>query len=117
MASMQEFGTQASMKNQLKPAPEMAIHQWVAEPHFYLVAGIYTATRVYFCISQSYITFYVQYTLAMSKDYAAIIPLVMFVTGLIVSGFMKVVIKTVGLKVAFILSSMVGLGIIILLNE
>ena len=80
------------------------------EPQFYLVACIYMSARLFVNVSQSYITFYVQYTVeGLSNDMIAVIPLIMFVSGFIVSIVLKFITDKVGLKIAFVGSCVIGL--------
>ena len=98
-----------SMASSLNTKPMKILH-WFQEPQFYLVACIYMAARLYVNISQSYVTFYVQYTVALSSDLIAIIPLIMYIAGFFISLVLKFVTDRFGYKVAFVLSCIVGLG-------
>ena len=93
-------------------AKPMKIFHWFQEPQFYLVACIYMAARLFVNVSQSYITFYVQYTVALLSDMIAVIPLVMYIAGFFISLVLKFVTDRFGYKIAFVLSCIVGLGIL-----
>ena len=98
-----------SMASSINMKP-MKIFHWFLEPQFYLVACIYMAARLFVNVSQSYITFYVQYTVNLSADMIAIIPLVMYMAGFFISLVLKLVTDRFGYKIAFVLSCAVGLG-------
>lgn len=87
----------------------MNVIDWFYEPQFYLVAGVYMTTRLVVNLSQAYIPLYLQVlfndqwllyvhnlvfllqvSLQLNASYVAIIPLVMFIFGLITSTLMKV---------------------------
>ena len=68
------------------------------------------SARLFVNISQSYITFYVQYTVVLSADMIAIIPLIMYVAGFSISLVLKFVTDKFGYKIAFVLSCIVGIG-------
>ena len=92
----------------------MKIYDWFLEPQFYVIACIYMACRLFVNMSQSYITFYVQYTVALPSEMIAIIPLVMFISGFLVSLLLKFITDRYGYKIAFALSYIVGIGISII---
>ena len=48
----------------------------------------------------------------LPEQYMAITPLVMFVAGLMMSGILKFAVKRVGLKITFICSCIVGIGML-----
>ena len=110
MAFLGVLGMKVPMK---KDATEpMTLMDWLKEPQFYLVAAIDNATTLFVGISQSYIVFYIQDTLALPKEYVSIIPLVMYITGLLMSSSMKVIYTKFGMNVSMILSGIVGIGIL-----
>ena len=111
VASLQMLGTPLSLNKDT--IQEMTPSRWIKEPQFYLVSVIYTSARLFVCISQSYIIFYIQDTLALSKQYVSIVPLAILLAGLGTSCVLKTITRRIGLKVSFILCSMVGLGILI----
>ena len=88
----------------------MKISDWFLEPQFYLVACIYMSSKLFVTISQSYIAFYVQYTLALPSEMVAIAPLIMFIAGFFTSLVLKFVTDRYGYQVAFVLSCIVGIG-------
>ena len=117
LATLQMLGVPLPKSDKNVAIPKMTPSLWIKEPQFYFVAVIYTASRFFRCISETYVIFYVENTLSLPKQYASIIPLVMFVTGLVISCLMKHVTRRVGLKVSFVISGIVGLGILGTLDE
>ena len=68
------------------------------------------SARLFVNVSQSYITFYVQYTVAGLDDtMIAVIPMIIFVSGFIVSVVLKFFTDRFGHKIAFVGSCVVGL--------
>ena len=102
----------SSLTSNVQP---MKIFQWFQEPQFYLVACIYVAARLFVVFSQIYIIFYVSFTLRLSEDDIAIVPMVMSITGFLISFVLKFLSTKVGLKVSFVLSGITGLGMFLLL--
>ena len=105
-----------SMASGLSTHKTMAILDWFMEPQFYLVACIYMSARLFVNVSQSYITFYVQYTVthtdAIKLEWStmiALIPMIIFLSGFIVSMVLKFITDKFGHKIAFIGSCVVGL--------
>ena len=88
----------------------MRILHWFKEPQLYLVALIYTTTRLFVNVSNSYMTLYLQHSLKLENIYVAVIPLVMYVTGFLTSIILKFLTKRFGFKVSFALSCVIGLG-------
>ena len=92
--------------------PKMKIFSWFLEPQFYLIACIYMSTRLFVNISQSYISFYLQYTITLPAEYVAVIPLVMYISGFFVSLILKFATSRYGYKICFVASCVVGLGML-----
>ena len=104
-----------SMASLTRNVQQMKAFQWFLEPQFYLVACTYGAARLFSTVSQSYIIFYVHFTLRLPEEYIAMIPLSMFIAGFLISVLLKFVTNIVGLKMAFLLSCIIGIGMLILL--
>ena len=96
---------------------KMKIYEWYLEPQFYLIGGLNAATKIFITISQSYITFYVQYYLRLPKEYIVIAPIVIIIAGLPTSAATKYLTKKVGLNVTFVISCIIGLGKFLKLNK
>ena len=90
--------------------PPIGICKLFLQPQFYLVALMYPATRIFVNISQSYMSFFLQYTISLSSDYIATIPLIMYVSGFVVTFVNTWVTNKFGFTAAFVISSIVALG-------
>jgi len=88
----------------------MSVKNWLCEPQFYQVALVYMATRLFVNVSQSYIPFYLQETIKLEATSVAIIPLIMFVSGFVVSWLNKAITKVIGRKMAFALGCVIALA-------
>ena len=88
----------------------MAVKDWLQEPQFFQVGVVYMATRLFVNISQSYMPFYLQSTLRLHATYVAVIPLVVFLAGFLLTFVMKHVTKTIGRKWAFALSCLTAIS-------
>ncbi|ESO09125.1 hypothetical protein HELRODRAFT_110029 [Helobdella robusta] len=87
--------------------PKMEWADWLKEPQFYLVGICYMFARLISNVSQTYWPFYIIDSLHLTKQYAAIIPLVVFVSGFITSLLMRPLNKVFGRKPTFLLGSIV----------
>ncbi|TRY78511.1 hypothetical protein TCAL_08125 [Tigriopus californicus] len=86
----------------------MLVLDWFKEPTFYLVGLVYLSTRLFVNLTQAYIPLYLQVTLQLPSTFVAVIPLVMYVSGLATSIAMKWVNRVVGRKLTFILGCLIG---------
>ena len=89
---------------------KMKPYEWLLEPQFYLVTCLYMAAKLFINVYQSYITFYVQYSLFLSQDMIAIIPMVIFFSGFAVSTVLNFFVYKFGYKISYIGSCFVGMG-------
>jgi Na+/melibiose symporter-like transporter len=89
---------------------KMGIFKWFLEPQFYLIACVYMVTRLFVNISNSYIPLYLQHSLGLENIFVAVVPLVMYISGLIVSIVLKFLTKRYGFKLAFALSCLIGVS-------
>ncbi|XP_078054466.1 major facilitator superfamily domain-containing protein 12a isoform X2 [Mustelus asterias] len=90
--------------NDSKKCPSRPLLQWkhwLKEMSFYHVACIYMCTRLIINLSQTYIAMYVTYTLKLPKNYIAMIPLVMYISGFLSSFLMKPVNKFFGRNMTY----------------
>lgn len=83
---------------------------WFKEKGFYLVALLYMFTRLYVNLNQVYMSIYIQDTLLLRRESIAIIPLVMYVSGLISSLPIKLAAKHIGTKNVHLLGGALGIG-------
>ncbi|XP_021379623.1 major facilitator superfamily domain-containing protein 12-like isoform X2 [Mizuhopecten yessoensis] len=88
----------------------MSWKDWLKESQFYQVALIYMCTRLFVNVSQIYLPLYVTETLQLSKVNVAIMPLVVFVSGLFTSLVMKPINKAIGRKATYLIGLLCGLG-------
>ncbi|XP_069137806.1 LOW QUALITY PROTEIN: major facilitator superfamily domain-containing protein 12-like [Argopecten irradians] len=88
----------------------MSWKDWLKERQFYQVALIYMCTRLFVNVSQIYLPLYVTETLQMSKVNVAIMPLVVFVSGLFTSLLMKYINKAIGRKATYFIGQLCGVG-------
>ena len=105
---------------QLTPQPSVVVNQravepmsimnWVSEPQFYQVAVIYMSTRLFVNISQAYIPLYIQHTLSLKPVSIAGIPLIMFLSGFVVSLINKPITRLIGRKWSMALGCTIGLA-------
>ena len=81
---------------------------WLKNSKFYVVVILYAVSRTIYTVSLAYLVFYVQDTLMLKKSYTATVPLVMVMTGLVLSKPIKQLIDLNGLEKSFILFSLLG---------
>ena len=92
------------------PVKKMQTYEWFMEPQFYLVTCLYMAARLFINLSQTYITFYVQYALQLSQDMLAIIPMVIFISGFAISIVLGYIVEKFGYRISFLISCVIGIG-------
>ncbi|KAJ4942968.1 hypothetical protein JOQ06_005480 [Pogonophryne albipinna] len=83
---------------------------WLKEPSFYQVAFLYMCTRLIVNLSQTYISVYLTNSLMLPKNYIAIIPLVMYVSGFVCSLVMKPVSKRMGISITYLVGLLLVVG-------
>ncbi|XP_075944391.1 major facilitator superfamily domain-containing protein 12 isoform X3 [Anarhichas minor] len=81
------------------PGPVFQWKHWLKEPSFYQVTFLYMFTRLIVNLSQIYISVYLTDSLMLPKNFIAIIPLVMYVSGFVCSPAMKPVSKLIGINI------------------
>ena len=99
-----------SSTSNTKSTSKMTIFKWFLEPQFYLVACVYVTSKFFVSMSVSYIPLYMQHSLKMESVYVASVPLVMYVTGFIVSIVLKYLTDRYGFKLAFAISCLIGIS-------
>ncbi|XP_042905853.1 major facilitator superfamily domain-containing protein 12 isoform X1 [Parasteatoda tepidariorum] len=90
--------------------PHLTWSDWFFQPQFYMVAILYTSTRLFFNISQVYMPMYIQDTLKLHKSKIAIIPLVIFLSGFLSSFIVKFINRHFGSKITYLIGCILGLG-------
>ena len=86
----------------------MKIVDWLREPQLYQVAFLYMCTRLFVNLSQTYMPLYLNVSLQLPQMYVAIIPMVMYVSGIFISIVTKSVSKRLGKKFAYGISCLLG---------
>ncbi|XP_077462566.1 major facilitator superfamily domain-containing protein 12 [Stigmatopora argus] len=92
------------------PARVLQWKDWLKEPSFYQLAFVYMCTRLIVNLSQSYISVYLTNSLLLPKNYIALIPLVMYVSGFFSSLTMKPISKLVGITVMYFFGLLLVIG-------
>ncbi|XP_073332070.1 major facilitator superfamily domain containing 12b [Pagrus major] len=83
---------------------------WLKEPSFYQMAFLYMCTRLIVNLSQTYISVYLTNSLMLPKNFIAIIPLVMYVSGFVCSMAMKPVSKLIGISITYLIGLLLVFG-------
>ena len=99
-----------SMDYPISSVKTMKIYEWLLKPQLYFVGYLYMTARLYINISQTYITFYVQYALLLSQDMVSNIPMTIFISGFAISMVLNFVTDKFGYKSTFMGSCIVGIG-------
>lgn len=103
-------GLETSQTSLQRSHGTMIWKDWLKCRQFYQVAGIYMCTRLMVNVSQVYVPLYVTDTLQLNKDYVALIPLVIYISGFVSSLIIKPLNRFLGRKMAFFLSAVLVLG-------
>ena len=83
---------------------------WLQNYQFYLIGLTYLSSRLIYMVSMAYIVFYVEFTLLLEKKFNAVVPLVMYISGFVMSLVVEIVKKSIGRDIIFLISSILGLG-------
>lgn len=89
---------------------QMRMKDWFTKPEFYIMGVTWMATMVFTNLSQAYMPLYIQTTLNLPAVTIAIIPFLMFFSGLLVSLVNKWIVGLLGLKWSMVLGCLVGLA-------
>ena len=86
--------------------------QWLCQPQFYLIALVYTLTRIYANVAMAYFPFYIEQVQHMDKIYVSLLPMVIFLASFVVSNATSFacVNRRLSRKVFFLLGAVAGLG-------
>ena len=82
---------------------------WFQNSQYYLIGLIYLSSRLIYKVSLSYIVYYIEFTLNLEKKFNAIVPLVMFTSGLAMAAIVELAKKNIGMNIIFIVSCILGL--------
>ena len=88
---------------------QMTVINWLCEPQLYQVALLYMSSRLFVNISQAYMPLYLNICLEQPATYVAIIPMIMYVSGIFVAIITKTSAKLLGIKMTTAIYSIVGL--------
>ena len=94
----------------------MTIKDWLLEPQLYQVACVYMTARLYVNITQTYMPLYVQETLNLKAYFVALIPIIMYVSGFVLSLIVKPITVRTGRKFMFALACLIGVASCLLMN-
>ena len=77
--------------NDCNDAKKMKSSDWFKEPQFYIIGLIYMLSRLIDVLTVAYIVYYVEFTLLLGKENNATIPLVMYISGFIMSIIFRII--------------------------
>ena len=83
---------------------------WLRELQLYHVACLYLFSRLFVNVSQAYIPLFLNITLRLPATFVAIVPMVMYVSGIFMAIAIKFISMRWGIKMASIISCVVGGG-------
>ena len=86
----------------------MTMVEWLRDVRFYIVIIQFAVSRTFYTVGMAYLVFYVQYTLMLDKEYSATVPLVMVLSGLLLSKPIKKIIDLNGLEKSLIFFCILG---------
>ena len=88
---------------------QMTVINWLCEPQLYQVALLYMSSRLFVNISQAYMPLYLNICLEQPATYVAIIPMIMYISGIFAAVITKTSAKFLGIKMTTAIYSIVGL--------
>ena len=88
---------------------QMTAFNWLCEPQLYQIALLYMSSRLFVNISQAYMPLYLNICLELPAKYVAIIPMIMYISGIFVALITKTSTKYLGIKITTAVYSIVGL--------
>ena len=94
----------------------MRVKDWLSDPQFYQVAGIYLSSGLFVHLSQTYFPLFLHETLKLKSSLSLVIPLVMFSSGFVFSMTMKPLNRIAGRKVSYLMAAAVGLATSVLVH-
>ena len=95
---------------------KMSLKDWLCEPTTYQVACVYMSARLFVNTTQTYIPLYIQETLGLRALNIALIPIIMYISGFIVSLLVKPITMRIGNKFMFVISCVIGMCSCLLMN-
>ncbi|CAJ1060935.1 major facilitator superfamily domain-containing protein 12 isoform X2 [Xyrichtys novacula] len=106
LASERESLLVSPAPQEAKPRPVFRWKCWLKEPSFYQMAFLYMCTRLIVNLSQTYISIFITASLMLPKNFIAIIPLVMYLSGFVCSLVMKPLSRLIGIYITYLLGLM-----------
>jgi len=91
------------------PEP-MRMSDWLREIQFWKVSVLYISARLFSNISLAYIALYLDVTLQLRPTNVAIVPLVMFLSGLCASALQDTFVRICGQRGALVIACLMGLA-------
>ena len=88
---------------------QLTAFNWLCEPQLYQIALLYMSSRLFVNISQAYMPLYLNICLELPAKYVAIIPMIMYISGIFVAMITKTSTKYLGIKITTAVYSIVGL--------
>ncbi|KAM3876321.1 LOW QUALITY PROTEIN: major facilitator superfamily domain-containing protein 12 [Diretmus argenteus] len=101
---------QLSISSSSPSQPVLQWKHWLKEPSFYQVAFLYMCTRLIVNMSQTYISMYLTISLLLPKNFIAIIPLVMYISGFVCSFIMIPISTRIGMTMTYCVGLFLVLG-------
>ena len=87
----------------------MTVVNWLCEPRLYYVACLYTFSRLFVNVSQAYMPLYLNVTLGLPATYVAIIPMIMYISGIFIAIITKSASNRIGITITSGIYSCVGI--------
>ena len=94
----------------------MTIKDWLCEPQTYQVACVYMSARLFVNITQTYIPLYIEETLKLKAMNIALIPIIIYMSGFVVSLMIKPIHMFIGNKLMFVIACVIGVAACLLMN-
>ena len=87
----------------------MSIFNWLCEPQLYQIGGLYVFARLFVNMSQAYMALYLNTTLELPATYVAIIPMIMYISGIFAAIVAKPTSRYFGIKITCGIYSILGI--------
>ena len=87
----------------------MSILSWLCEPQLYQIGALYVFSRLFVNMSQAYMALYLNTTLELPATYVAIIPMIMYISGIFAAIVAKPTSRYFGIKITCGIYSILGI--------
>jgi len=109
-AFMSEINLEATYTDKSSSAVQpMRMSDWLRETQFWKVSLLYISARLFSNLSLAYIALYLDVTLQLRPTNIAIVPLVMFLSGLCASTLLDTLVRICGQRGALFIACLIGL--------